>query len=114
MSLTDEAPRAVLIATGLADLEARNPGIEGRVTPDSTFGHPPIRLRHLAFAAGSALREHHAPFDIMVTVLDGRVRFGLGEEWHDLSVGGMIFVPAMVAHEVIADEPARITIQFLN
>jgi len=55
-----------------------------------------------AFAAGQGLSEHTAPFDAMVTVLDGMAEVMIGGQVQTVAAGEMIIMPAGIPHAVKA------------
>lgn len=55
-----------------------------------------------AFAAGSELSEHTAPFEAMIQVVDGKAEIGVGGEAYDVNAGEVIRLPANVPHWVKA------------
>jgi len=60
-----------------------------------------------AFDAGQALSEHSAPFDALVTSLDGELVVIIAGEDHPLEVGDSILMPADVPHAVRAPVAAK-------
>ncbi len=55
-----------------------------------------------AFDAGQGLSEHTAPFDAMVSLLDGEVEITISGEKHLLQKGDMIVMPAHQPHALRA------------
>jgi quercetin dioxygenase-like cupin family protein len=55
-----------------------------------------------AFDAGQGLSEHTAPFDAMVSVLDGEVEITISGNKHALKTGDMIVMPANQPHALKA------------
>lgn len=103
-----------VLAAGLEDLAAQHPVREGRVAPHRLYDGDGVRIRHLAFDAGAELTEHVAPKTIVVTVPEGRVRFTVEGEAHELSAGAVLVVAAGVPHAVLAHEPSRLLITFVG
>jgi len=58
-----------------------------------------------AFDKGQALSEHTAPFDALVTVLDGTAALTISGVEHTVEAGQFIIMPAGEPHSVNA--PAR-------
>lgn len=58
----------------------------------------------LAFKQGQALKEHTAPVDAIVQIVEGKGRITLAGEEHFLNVGQMIILPANIPHAVAATE----------
>jgi quercetin dioxygenase-like cupin family protein len=57
-----------------------------------------------AFDAGEGLSEHTAPFDAMVTILDGQAEIRIGGQPHVLKAGEAIIMPANISHALKAIE----------
>ncbi|HVN24923.1 MAG TPA: cupin domain-containing protein [Syntrophorhabdales bacterium] len=55
-----------------------------------------------AFDAGQGLSEHTAPFDAMVSLLDGEVEITISGKKHLLQKGDMIVMPAHQPHALRA------------
>jgi quercetin dioxygenase-like cupin family protein len=55
-----------------------------------------------AFAAGSGLSEHTAPFDAVLQVLEGTAEVTLSGKDFQVFSGDMIILPANIAHAVHA------------
>jgi quercetin dioxygenase-like cupin family protein len=55
-----------------------------------------------AFDEGQGLSEHTAPFDAIVTVLEGRARVTIRDQEFALGAGEVIVMPASVPHAVYA------------
>jgi quercetin dioxygenase-like cupin family protein len=60
-----------------------------------------------AFDEGQELAEHSAPFDALVTLLEGGLVVTIGGEDHELSPGEVILMPADIPHAVRAPVPAK-------
>jgi len=57
-----------------------------------------------AFDKGEGLSEHTAPFDAMVTILDGKAEINIGGQPHILETGEAIIMPANISHALKAIE----------
>jgi quercetin dioxygenase-like cupin family protein len=55
-----------------------------------------------AFDEGQGLSEHTAPYDAIVTVLEGAARVTIREKEFALAAGDLIIMPANVPHAVFA------------
>ena len=55
-----------------------------------------------AFDAGEGLSEHTAPYDAVVTILDGECEVWIAGETHQMSAGETIIFPADVPHALSA------------
>ena len=57
-----------------------------------------------AFDAGQGLSEHKAPFDAVVTILDGRAEITIGGNTSTVKTGEMLIMPANITHALHAKE----------
>ena len=64
----------------------------------------PLRLTLTQVAAGGELPPHHAEGPICVQVLEGAIRFRVGENAWNLAAGELLSIPAAVEHSVASDE----------
>ena len=55
-----------------------------------------------AFAAGQGLSEHVAPYDALVSVLDGEAEVAISEKIYRVKEGEMIILPANKPHALKA------------
>lgn len=111
--MAHENPQFSLISTGIEQLQESNPGQEGRVSPERLHSGQDVRIMHLVLDA--EMTEHRAPSPIVVQVLEGRVRFDIEGEGHDLGAGGIVHVAAGVPHAVTpVGGSARILIHLLH
>jgi quercetin dioxygenase-like cupin family protein len=67
-----------------------------------------------AFDEGQGLSEHTAPFDAMVTVLEGRVEIKIGGTSHTLEAGEMIVMPAGIPHGLSALAPMKMVLVMIR
>jgi quercetin dioxygenase-like cupin family protein len=85
----------------LADLIQVQPGA---VVSKTLIEQPAGTVTLFAFDKGQRLSEHTAPFDALVTALEGRVDIVLNGVRHPLAAGDAIIMPAGVTHAVDAVE----------
>lgn len=57
-----------------------------------------------AFDAGQGLSEHKAPFDAVVTILDGQAEITIGGKSTLVKTGEMLIMPANITHALHAQE----------
>jgi len=86
----------------LVDLVAVQPGA---VVSKTLVERPTGTVTLFAFDRGQKLSEHTAPFDALVTALQGSVDVILDGAHHTLTTGDAIVMPAGVVHAVDALEP---------
>lgn len=92
---------------------------EVRIEPGST-GHRLVlkaegtRVVVFAFDAGEELREHTAPFPVILQAVEGSMRVSAGGQTVDLRPGGLIHLPARLPHSVEAVEPSRMMLTMIG
>lgn len=67
-----------------------------------------------AFDKGQGLSEHTAPYDAILTVLEGTARVTIREEEFDLGEGELIIMPANVPHAVYATSPFKMELTMVH
>jgi quercetin dioxygenase-like cupin family protein len=67
-----------------------------------------------SFAKGEALSEHTAPFDAMITVVDGRGEVVIGGISFLLDAGQSIIMPANITHAVNAVEKFKMVLTMIK
>jgi quercetin dioxygenase-like cupin family protein len=67
-----------------------------------------------AFDKGQGLSEHSAPFDAMVTVLDGKAVITIGGEPHEVKAGECVIMPANVPHALKAAEKFKMLLVMIK
>ncbi len=57
---------------------------------------------------GMETRPHSHPFEQLAYVVQGRVRFTIGDEVHEMGAGGLCVIPPDVTHfaDVLGSKPA--------
>ncbi len=89
-----------------AELRARSVEADRQGVTLVREGGLSVVLTHLR--AGSALQEHAAPGPVTVQVLDGRVRFTIGDDQLEASSGRLVAFDAGVRHGVEAIEDSTL------
>jgi len=77
----------------------------GAIVSKTLVDRPTGTITLFAFDKGQKLSEHTAPFDALVTALQGSVDIILDGVHHTLIAGDAIIMPAGVIHAVDALEP---------
>jgi quercetin dioxygenase-like cupin family protein len=67
-----------------------------------------------SFAKGEALSEHTAPFDAMITVVDGKGEVVIGGKSFVLTAGQTIIMPASITHAVNALEKFKMVLTMIK
>ena len=92
-------------AVRLADLIASQSGaVVSRTIVKAGGG----TLTLFAFDAGQGLSEHAAPFDAVVSVLEGRAELTIGGKKVVAQAGESVLMPANIPHAVHAPQPMKI------
>ena len=84
-------------------IEELTPLIGRQVVHTETMTIARIHLR-----AGAVVPTHAHPHEQVATVLEGRLRFVVGDEEHGVESGESMFVPGGVPHEVEALEDSLV------
>jgi quercetin dioxygenase-like cupin family protein len=108
-------PEATPKAVHYTDVPAQTfgdeaPGVTIRwVIDEEHDGAPFYALRVIEVSPGGHTPDHTHPFEHENFVIDGRGRVLIGETWHDVVPGSVVFVPAGVRHtyENAGDAPFR-------
>ncbi len=86
------------------------PGVTIRwVIDENHDGAPNYALRVIEVQPGGHTPKHTHPYEHENYVVEGQGRVLLGDQWHDISVGSVVFVPADLLHtyENTGDVPFR-------
>jgi quercetin dioxygenase-like cupin family protein len=75
---------------------------DGTVASRMIINKPAGSITIFSFDAGEGLSEHTAPFDAVVTILDGECEVWVGGETHAMQEGETIIFPANVPHALSA------------
>ena len=67
-----------------------------------------------SFEKGEALSEHTAPFDAMITVVDGNGEVVIGGKSFVLTAGQTIIMPANITHAVNAVEKFKMVLTMIK
>lgn len=84
--------------------------IVSRTLIDKTTGTVTL----FAFAEGQGLSEHTAPFDALVSVLDGEVQITVSGTPYVLKTGEMIIMPAGEPHALKAISPFKMMLTMIR
>jgi len=95
-------------ALGLVDYQ------EGAVVSREIVAKKAGAVTAFAFDKGQGLREHTAPFDALVHVLDGAARITIGGEPHTVGRGELLLMPANVPHALEAVERFKMLLTMIR
>ena len=88
-------------AANAADLVAYQ---AGSVVSSQVLGKPTGTVTLFAFDAGQGLSEHTAPFDALVSILDGAAEITIAGQPFQVAQGEMILMPANQPHALNAKQ----------
>ena len=67
-----------------------------------------------AFDAGQGLSEHKAPFDAVVTILDGQAEITIGGKTSTVVTGEMLIMPANITHALHAEKQFKMLLVMIR
>ncbi len=94
--------------------------IEATPIPESGLGHhtvlthPDLRVVVLAFSEGHLLKEHAAPFPVLMQALSGELLVRAGGLETRLVPGKLLRMDAMLRHEVQAVSASRLMLTLIT
>ena len=86
---------------------------EGGIISKTVLKKQTGNISLFSFAKGEALSEHTAPFDAMITVVDGRGEVVIGGKSFLLEAGQSIIMPANITHAVNAVEKFKMVLTMI-
>jgi quercetin dioxygenase-like cupin family protein len=87
---------------------------DGSVVSRMLVYKPAGTITLFAFDAGEGLSEHTAPYDAIVTIIDGEAEITIaGREFH-LKKGQMIIMPANVPHALSAVQRFKMMLTMIH
>ena len=87
------------------------PGVTVRwLINEETDGAPVYALRMIEVSPGGHTPNHRHPYEHENFVVEGKGRVMIGDAWHDVGVGDVIFVPPGIQHtyENAGDIPFKV------
>jgi quercetin dioxygenase-like cupin family protein len=87
---------------------------DGAVVSRMVVYKPTGTITLFAFDAGEGLSEHTAPFDAILTVMEGEATITIATREFHLSTGQMIIMPANVPHAVMAVRRFRMMLVMIH
>lgn len=100
--------------TVIDDLLAGSPVPQEGLGHTTALTHPDVRVVVLAFAAGHVLREHAAPFPLLMQALDGELIVRADGRETRLVPGGLLRLDASLRHEVEAVAASRLMLTLVT
>ena len=86
------------------NLESHVDYTDGSVVSKTLIKKSTGSITLFAFDAGQGLSEHKAPFDAVVTILDGQAEITIGGNAAIVKAGEMLIMPANITHALHAQE----------
>ena len=113
MSATATAPKALSPDEGLRLQSGPGRDLIFKVTGDETRGAFDYFIVEVAPRGGPPLHVHHDR-DETLHVQSGRFKVRVGDEEHNLEVGGFVYMPMGLPHAFVnlTDQPAELIIVF--
>src|SRR5664280_626592 len=87
---------------------------EGGIVSKTVLKKQTGNISLFSFAKGEALSEHTAPFDAMITVVDGKGEVIIGVKSFILEAGQSIIMPANITHAVNAVEKFKMVLTMIK
>lgn len=87
---------------------------DGAVVSRTVINRPVGTVTLFAFDRDQGLSEHTAPFDALVTVIDGAVEITIAGKPYNLKKGGMIVMPAGKPHALKAIEKFKMMLVMIK
>ena len=87
---------------------------EGGIVSKTVLKKQTGNISLFSFAKGEALSEHTAPFDAMITVVDGKGEVIIGGKSFILTAGQTIIMPANITHAVNAVEKFKMVLTMIK
>ena len=99
--------------TFLADLFDLAPVPQSGLGHSTVLSAPDVRVIVLAFSAGHILKQHAAPFTLLMQALDGHLLVTSNGEEMDLRPGGLIRMDPKLPHSVEAYVDSRLQLTLI-
>ncbi|MEN6342899.1 MAG: cupin domain-containing protein [Methanospirillum sp.] len=87
---------------------------QGTVASRMIVNNPAGSITVFSFDEGEGLSEHTAPFDAVVTILDGEAEVWVAGETHRMTSGETIIFPANVPHALSAVTPFKMALVMIR
>jgi quercetin dioxygenase-like cupin family protein len=100
-----------LAVTGLLD---QLPVTASSTTSRVVVDNPALRVVVFAFDQGELLTEHTSPRAVVVQLLDGAMRFTVGDVEHTMAPGDVIYLAPDERHALVADAPSRMSLVMVD
>lgn len=104
------------VETSLAvtDLLGALPVTASSTTSRVVVDNPVLRVVVFAFDAGELLTEHTSPRAVVAQLLDGAMRFTVGDVEHTMAPGDVIYLAPGERHALVADTPSHLSLVMVD
>ena len=104
------------VETSLAvtDLLGQLPVTTSSTTSRVVVDNPVLRVVVFAFDTGELLTEHTSPRAVVVQLLDGAMRFTVGDTEHTLAPGDVVYLAPGERHALVADAPSHLSLVMVD
>ncbi len=107
-------PTEVSTSLTFTDLLAGIPVTPSSTTSRVVVNNPALRVVVFAFDEGELLTEHSSPRAVVVHLLDGAIRFTVGEDEHRLVPGDVVYLAPGERHALVAEAPSRLSLVMVD
>jgi len=83
------------------------PIVPGAIVSKPLLNLPEGKVVVFAMDAGQEISDHRAPFISTVHILDGKIRFTVGDKEREMDPQDWLVMPASAMHRLAAIEPSR-------
>ncbi len=105
-----EVETSLAISGLLGELPITASSTTSRVVVDN----PLLRVVVFAFDTGELLTEHTSPRAVVVQLLDGAMRFTVGDSEHAMAPGDVIYLAPGERHALVADAPSHLSLVMVD
>lgn len=98
----------------LTHLMADVPVTASSTTSRVVVNNPAVRVVVFAFDTGELLTEHTSPRAVVVHLLDGAMRFTVGDEEHSLVPGDVVYLAPGERHALVAEAPSHLSLVMVD
>lgn len=108
------ATPAATAITLIEDIRALTPIKDSGLGHTTVLAHPDVRVVVLTFSAGHVLKEHSAPFPLLMQSLDGELIVRAGSHESRLTPGSLLRLDTALPHEVEAVSDSRLMLTLVT
>ncbi|MGV1007674.1 MAG: cupin domain-containing protein [Dermatophilaceae bacterium] len=98
----------------VAGLVGQLPVTASSTTSRVVVDNPLLRVVVFAFDTGELLTEHTSPRAVVVQLLDGAMRFTVGDTEHTLAPGDVVYLAPGERHALVADAPSHLSLVMVD